>query len=79
MALPVPGALIMRRAPNDPDAAHVAVRTADEIAQLRMFIDGGLIPSSLRGKPIRGQNHRIQIEVVTAKLEALGKRLDQLN
>ena len=40
LALPVPGAL-MRRAPNDPDAAHVAVRAANEIAQLRMFIGGG--------------------------------------
>ena len=38
-----------------------------------------MIRSSLRGTPIRGQNHRIQIEVVTAELEALGKRLDQLN
>ena len=35
-----PGRL-MRRAPNDPDAAHVAVRAAHEIAQLRMFIGGG--------------------------------------
>jgi hypothetical protein len=32
---------LMRRAPNDPDAAHVAVRAAHEIAQLRMFIGGG--------------------------------------
>jgi hypothetical protein len=35
-ALPVPGAL-KRRAPNDPDAAHVAVRTENET----MFIGDG--------------------------------------
>jgi hypothetical protein len=28
-----------------------------------------VIPSSFRGTPIRGQHHRIQIEVVTAELE----------
>jgi hypothetical protein len=31
----------MRRALNDPDAAHVPVRTAHEIAQLPMFIGDG--------------------------------------